>query len=376
MRFSHDLDTALCRRGFSITAFTSDQVDEHHRAHALRDVLGGIEIRRFPNPSNYLAGRMPWLWYYPRGLRRALLAEARQYDAVHIAEARGPHVRWAFAAARTAGIPVVWSPLGGLAGGVGIRKPYRRLYDRVHRTARLIRQARVLIAQSPHEAAVLQTLGASASQVEIVGLGVDARRFRVLPLRGGFRRRLGLNDAAPMVLFMGRFHPTKGLHILLHAAAIVRGTHPDLAVVLVGWDHGALPMLTRLTRKLDLESAVSIVPPMYGDAAVQAYVDADAFAVAATHYEETSLAALEALAAGTPCVLTRQCEVPGLEAMRGGVVTEANAESFAAGLMAVLASPSRRAGALVARQSILTSHTVEHISDSYAALFRRIAGSP
>lgn len=374
--FSFDLDAALVARGCAITVFTSDQIDAHTRAAGRLEHLRGIDIERFPNPWNYLASQASWLGLYPRGLRAALRERAGAVDVIHVTEARGPHARWAFAAARTAGVPVVWSPLSGLAEGVGVRRPYRRLYDLRYATRRLVAEARFVVAQSPHEAMVVERLGARASQVRVIGLGVDARRFRVLPAPGAFRRAVGIAPGRPLVLFMGRFHPTKGLDVLLRAIAMTRRTCPDVAAVLVGWDHGALRTVHRLRRQLGLEEAVRVVPPVFEEAAVKAYVDADVFALAATIYEETSLAAMEALAAGTPCVLTRQCEVLGLESMGGGRVTACAPEPFAAGLLAVLNDPLRRERAQGARQTVLGSRTIEQTSDTYAELFREVVGMP
>ena len=374
VRFSYDLDSALVTRGFRITVYTTDQLDEHQRSAVRRECLHGIDVQRFPNPWNYLASQAAWLGLYPMGLRHYLQQTARDFDVIHVTEARGAHVRWAFAAARVCGVPVVWSPLGGLAHGVGIRKPYRRGYDLVHRTARLVSEARALVAQSAHEAGVFESLGASPSQVRTIGLGVDARWFRRLPARGQFRHTVGIDPDAPVVMFIGRLHPTKGLDVLLRACALVRRSHPALQIVLIGWDHGALGIVQRVSKSLGLESIVRVLPPAYEVARVQAYVDADVFGVAATTYEETSLAALEAVASGTPCVLTKQCEIPGLPP-GGGVVTECEPAAFAEGLSAVLADPYRFERAQFARQRILTAETTERRADVYAELFTAVATS-
>jgi glycosyltransferase involved in cell wall biosynthesis len=205
---------------------------------------------------------------------------------------------------------------------------------------------------------------------------VDGRWFQTLPARGQFRYAVGIGPDDPVVLFVGRLHPTKGLDVLLEACAIVRRAQPALQVVIIGWDHGALATVHRVSRALGLEAAVRVLPPAFEVARIQAYVDADVFAVAATTYEETSLAALEAVAAGTPCVLTQQCEIPGLEAAGGGLVTECEPQAFAAGLNAVLANrrhSSLRAAA--ARQMVLASQTAEDRADLYAELFRGIVNA-
>jgi glycosyltransferase involved in cell wall biosynthesis len=233
----------------------------------------------------------------------------------------------------------------------------------------------VLIAQSAHEASVFEALGAPPGRIRIIGLGVDARWFRTLPARGQFRHSVGIGADDPLVLFVGRLHPTKGLDVLLAACAIAKRSYPALQVAIIGWDHGALRTVRRVSRALGLEAAVRVLPPAFEVARIQAYVDADVFAVAATTYEETSLAALEAVASGTPCVLTRQCAIPGLEAAGAGAVTSCEPEAFAAGLCAVLADRGRRSGALSAREAILASQTAEDRADVYARLFREIAGA-
>jgi glycosyltransferase involved in cell wall biosynthesis len=375
VRFGYDLDTALVERGFGVTVYTSDQIDEHRRSPHRHEHLNGIEIRRFPTPWNYLASQAAWVGMYPLGLGRALSADIGRFDLVHVTEARGPHARWAFAAARANGVPVAWSPLGSLAEGVGIRKPYRRLYDVVHDTPRLVGEADVLIAQSAHEAGVFERLGAPSSRIRIIGLGVDDRWFRQLPARGQFRQALGIDPGDPIVLFIGRLHPTKGLDVLLKACAIVKRAHPQLRIAIIGWDHGALGTVRRVSRSLGLDEAVHLLPPAFEGARIQAYVDADVFAVAATTDEETSLAAMEAVASGTPCVLTRQCEIPGLESAGGGLVTECEPEAFAAGLFEVLADGNRVARARAARRTILATQTAEHRADVYAELFREIVAA-
>ena len=51
VRFSYDLDTALVERGFRITVYTSDQIDEHHRSPDRHEFLHGIGIIHPLHPS-------------------------------------------------------------------------------------------------------------------------------------------------------------------------------------------------------------------------------------------------------------------------------------------------------------------------------------
>src|SRR5687768_10475552 len=73
VRFSVDLDTALANRGFTITVYTSDQIDHHERSPLRFERIGNIDVHRFPNPFNYVASQAAWLGLYPIGLRRTLM---------------------------------------------------------------------------------------------------------------------------------------------------------------------------------------------------------------------------------------------------------------------------------------------------------------
>ena len=68
-----------------------------------------------------------------------------------------------------------------------------------------------------------------------------------------------------------------------------------------------------------------------------AYGDADVFCLTPRHWEETSVAALEAAACGTPVVVTEQSEIPGLGASGGGFVVPLRNEEILGAVSAALA---------------------------------------
>ncbi len=91
---------------------------------------------------------------------------------------------------------------------------------------------------------------------------------------------------------------------------------------------------------------------MYGADRFGAYLDADIFAMTPTHAEQTSLAALEACAVGTPVVVTEQAPIPGLEAAQAGLIVPAQLDALSRALANMLdrddrADMGRRAQVLV-----------------------------
>ena len=71
-----------------------------------------------------------------------------------------------------------------------------------------------------------------ASQIGTIYNAVDTEHFR--PRESGSR-----NSSAPMVLFVGRISPEKGIHVLLEAFRLASHRHPDLRLEIIGNDNVA-----------------------------------------------------------------------------------------------------------------------------------------
>lgn len=372
VRMSFELGKELVERGHRVTAFASDQLDERHRFEVLEERIDGVDIRRFPNRSHALAARFPFVFFRPRGLRAAIAALNGSIDVVHLFESRGPHVRWTAQLLPPQGIPFVWSAYGGLAGGVGIRRLYRGAYDRVYDTRGAVQAAAGLIAQTPHERDVYRGFGAKDDRIRLIPLGVNWDEFAQLPELGGFRSRIGVGDRAKIILFVGRIHPTKGLELLLQAFALARRQVAEAHLVAVGWDHGHLTTVRGLSRSLGVANAVTFCAPIFGADRLAAYVDADVFAITPPVFEETSLAALEAAASGTQCVLTRQCEILGLEASGAGRVVEYDREAIAAALIESLQPGVRERRGRQARAMVATRFTSSAVAREHERFYEEV----
>ena len=98
---------------------------------------------------------------------------------------------------------------------------------------------------------------------------------------------------------------------------------------------------------------MSFLGPLYGVERFHAYADADVFALTPRHWEETSVAALEAGASGTALVLTEQTDIPGLTESGGGIVTSCTRESVREGIRIALTQTEMGQRA---RQLIRTQH--------------------
>jgi D-inositol-3-phosphate glycosyltransferase len=208
--------------------------------------------------------------------------------------------------------------------------------------------ADLMLASTAEERMQLADLyGAEPSRIEIVPPGVDHSVFR--PSRGdesSLREQLGLGDR-PMLLFVGRIQPLKGVDIALRALAALDDTSATLVVV--GGPSGPSgpsesARLHGLVRELGLAERVVFVPPQPHDALADFYRAADV-CVVPSRSESFGLVALEAAACGTPVVAAAVGGLRSLvdDGVTGFLVDGHEPADFAKPLAALLEDPLRAA---------------------------------
>jgi glycosyltransferase involved in cell wall biosynthesis len=136
--------------------------------------------------------------------------------------------------------------------------------------------------------------------VETLYHGLDPAAVTVWEGADGVRQSLGIPEGAPLIGTVSNFRIEKGHRYLLEAAVHVRRSFPDARFVLVG--HGPLEAtLRRQARQMGLGQNV-IFTGTRNDAPRLAAAF-DVFALPSIH-EGLSIALVEALAVGTPAVVT------------------------------------------------------------------------
>ncbi|MBZ5541106.1 MAG: glycosyltransferase [Acidobacteriia bacterium] len=331
------LAEGLTRRGHRVTVLTADW-GLAERGGGQRTTFG---LRREENgvEALYLAPGLPaWLRYrsltwYP-GAARFCRERLREFDAVHIYglyDLLGPRVA---AACRAGGVAYAVEPMGmylPIVRSVRLKRAYHALFGRA-----LISGARAVIATSEQEAAELAGGGVEPGRILLRRNGVALPG--ALPPRGQFRAAHGIASDAQVVLFLGRLASKKSPELLLRAFAHLAGGDDAarLRLVFAGPDdENMMKRLRESARLLGIRKGVIFAGPLFGESKWSAYRDADVF-VLPSQNENFGNAAAEALAAGTPVIVTETCGIAALLAEGAGVIVPHDEAALTGALQRVL----------------------------------------
>jgi glycosyltransferase involved in cell wall biosynthesis len=145
---------------------------------------------------------------------------------------------------------------------------------------------------------------------------------------------------APFLLYVGRLTVRKNVDTLIRAMQCVQSS--PLELVIVGAADRTAGDLPALAAELGVAHRVRFLGPIYDERLASLYSAATAFCFP-TWDESYGLPPLEAMAAGTPCVVS---DIAVLREMYGDAAEFANPhdhEDFARAIDAVVGDPARRA---------------------------------
>lgn len=188
-----------------------------------------------------------------------------------------------------------------------------------------LRKAHCFHATAHSEYLDIRRLGFS-QPVAILPNGVDIPSIREKALKG---RRT--------VIFLGRIHKVKGLDILLPAWRAVQEQFSDWELKIAGPDdRGYLSEMKLLAERLGLKR-VEFLGGVYGEKKWQVYRDADLF-ILPTYSENFAMSVAEALASGTPTIVSKGAPWEGLERHRAGLWIDIGVEPLVFALRRLLAT--------------------------------------
>ncbi|MBI4783103.1 MAG: glycosyltransferase [Oscillatoriophycideae cyanobacterium NC_groundwater_1537_Pr4_S-0.65um_50_18] len=303
-----------------------------------------------------------WLWQH-----------LHEYDLLHIHAIFSYPSTVAMAIARQKQIPYIVRPLGqlchwSLQQGQVKKQVYLNSIEREN-----LQRAHALHFTSLAEQEEAAQVGLSAPSFV---LPHGLRPPQLIPdARQKLHQQLGSPIEQPIILFLSRLHPKKGLPYLFSALSVCQ---TPLTFVLAGSgtaEHEA--EVAEQVRSAGIDSCTHRVGQVAGKFKDLLLQGSDLFALT-SHSENFGIAVLEALAAGTPVLTTPGVALSPLVAQeRLGWVVELDSQAISQTLQTFLQHPETAEGmGDRARQIVCDRYSWEAVTSSLLEKYQAILSSP
>ena len=256
-----------------------------------------------------------WLWQH-----------ITEYDLVHVHAIFSYASTIAMAIARIKNVPYINRPLGQLCEwSLQQSKLRKQIYLNVIERSNLL-HSKLLHFTAEQEKTEFNQLGLNILNF-ILPHGVYVPT-PILDAKTQVRKILHITDQRPIILFMSRIHPKKGLEYLILALSKLK----EYNFVLVIAGSGApdyVNQIKDLLKTHDICDRTHMIGFVKSETKNLYLQGADIFALT-SHSENFGIAAIEALAAGTPVLITDGVAIaPMVKEQAIGYVTKLDVEAIA-----------------------------------------------
>ena len=279
-----------------------------------RDLEAGVyripAVRARRTPPIYLA--------LPGAPRMALALRRSRFDVVHVHTPLALGLL-AYVSAHLKGVPLVYTYHTAIAdythylGRAGQTRPVRRAARRF--SALTCNVSDQVVVPSAKFERLLREQNVRRP-IHVIPNGIDLERFHNPSAPGAYRRRLGLEPEAPILLYVGRLDPEKQPGFLIEAFGRVAADYENAHLVFAG-DGSLRPALEKQAAASGYNRRIHFLGMVDRGDLPNLFHDADLFLSASTT-ETQCVAIVEAIASGLPVVAVHD------EALQEAVVDGVN----------------------------------------------------
>jgi glycosyltransferase involved in cell wall biosynthesis len=294
------LNEGLTQAGAQVTVFTTNANRSARLDVPLQEPvnINGVTVWYFPLVLNGLS------YFYSPSLAEAISVRVSEFDLVVA------NTLWGHALIPTATacahflIPYVVAVHGQLnrwaLANKGLKKSiYLNLFGR-----RYVNHAAALHCTDPIEAEAVERLGFRPPTF-VVPFAVHYSSYDNAQEYGNFRQRFGIPDQAYVLLFLGRIAQIKRPDIAVDTLGAAQSLNREIHLVIVGPDEDRLMhQLKAQAQNLGCDNKLHFTGLLKKEAVVSALAEANLLLMPSEIQENFGMAALEAMAAGVPILVS------------------------------------------------------------------------
>jgi glycosyltransferase involved in cell wall biosynthesis len=335
------LSAALATEGIDVTILTTNSNGDTGQAPL--DVPLGVPISQQGYQIIYFPCSPFRRYKFSLDLLQWLNTHAKDYAVAHIHALFSPVTTAAATIARYQKLPYILRPLGTLDPADLKKKRYlKQIYGNLLERPNLAGSA-ALHFTTEEEANISYRYGVNTQDL-IIPLGVNIPDS--LPSKGETRNSLGIPSNVPLLLFMSRIDPKKGLNFLIAAAEKLIEKGLKFHFVLAGSNPQDPVYEEKIKQQItnsSLGQYTTITGFVKGELKLGLLQDADLF-ILPSYYENFGIAVAEAMAVGTPVIISKGVYIwPDVQSYLAGWVTNLDINDLTDAIESAILTSEERA---------------------------------
>ncbi len=334
------LSQALATEGLDVTILTTNSNGDAGQPPL--DVPLGVPVFQEGYQILYFPCSPFRRYKFSAALLRWLTSHSHEYDLAHIHALFSPVSTFAATIARIQRLPYILRPLGTLdPADLQKKRFFKQLYGNLLERPNLAGAAAIHFT-TDQEAKISERYGVNTRDL-VIPLGVDIKQN--LASIGQIRASLNISTDIPLILFMSRIDPKKGLNLLLASLDHLAQNGIQFHFVLAGSNPQDPDYERQIRQRVETSvwsSQATITGFVRDELKIGLLQDADVF-VLPSAYENFGIAVAEAMAVGTPVIISKGVYLwPEVQQAGAGWVVSSEVESLTEALGTALNDLSQR----------------------------------
>ena len=181
---------------------------------------------------------------------------------------------------------------------------FKKIYDKIY--GKRLNNATFLTALTKLEINKIKNYGIDEEKIIIIPGGVDFEKISSVKESGKLRKKYLDSKKEKILLYVGRIHESKGIQYVLEAIEDIK-----IKFFIVGKDAGYKERLKEIIEKKRLKNKVRFFGEVDNEKLIELYNISDIF-VLYSNWEGFGLVIIEAMAGGTPCIVSNKGSLPHL----------------------------------------------------------------
>ncbi len=365
------LSAALAQLGQEVTIITTDSNGDTGQAPL--DVPLGVPVSQNGYQIYYFPCSPFRRYKFSLDLFTWLANRAKDYDIAHIHALFSPVSSISASIARYRQLPYILRPLGTLdPADLQKKRQLKQIYANFLEKPNLAAAAAVHFT-SQQECQIAERFNIKTKDI-VIPLGVDFFDPQALPVNG-----FDLPQNKPIILYMSRLDPKKGLDLLLPSLESLLAKGLDFHFVLAGGNPQDREYENRIKNQIErsiLGKNTTITGFVTGEVKNNLLARADLF-VLPSYYENFGIAVAEAMAAGIPVVISDRVDLyPAVAAAAAGWVTACQLEDLTNTLATAITNPEiRQQRGKNARDLVLNQYSWSAIAEQLLTVYENLVGA-